>query len=170
MKKTIVLAPVALVMALIGNVQAATQADVMLEGSIVDTTCEITANNGAASLNVGSYGKTAFATAKAQVGSEPLVITLANCNEDEIGALQVTGLVAGADNNIFVSDTTQPAGFMLKEANGTAQVTNGASIPVTADKDGALAYTLTAGMTVFDTARVIPGAYNAPIKISFVNN
>lgn len=170
MKKIFVLAPIALVMALAGNAQAATQADVMLQGSIVDTTCEVTANNGAAALNVGSFGKTTFTTAKAQVGSEPLVVTLANCNEDEIGALQVTGLVVGADNTIFVNDISQPAGFMLKEADGTTQVANGTSIPVTANATGNLSYSFEAGMAVFNTASVIPGAYNAPIKISYVNN
>lgn len=170
MKKIIALVPVTIVLAFVGSVHAASQADVTLEGTIVDTTCEVTANNGAASLNVGSFSKTAFSTAKSQVGSEPLVVTLANCSSDEVGALQVTGLIAGADKNIFVSDIGQSAGFMLKQADGTTQVANGASIPVTANAQGALVYNFEAGMTVFDAAAVVPGAYSAPIKISYVNN
>ncbi|HDR2681775.1 TPA: type 1 fimbrial protein [Enterobacter mori] len=169
MKKIIALAPVALIMTIACNSQAATQADVMLQGTIVDTTCEVTANNGAASLNVGSFGKTEFTAAKQQVGNEPLLVTLKNCAADEIGALQVTGVV-GADSDVFVSNIGQTAGFMLTQEDGATQVINGTSIPVTADADGALAYTFNAGMAVFDTAAIEPGAYNAPIKISYVNN
>lgn len=169
MKNIFLLAPAALLIAFTGNALAATQADVMLQGTIVDTTCEVTANNGSASLNVGSFGKADFAIAKSQVGSEPLRINLKNCSADEVGALQVTGLIAAADNNIFVSNVSETAGFMLKDEM-SAQVTNGASIPVTADADGNMTYTFEAGMAVFDAANVVPGAYNAPIKISYVNN
>ena len=170
MKKLFVFAPIAFALAVTSHAQAATQADLMLKGTIVNTTCEVTANEGASSLNIGSFSKTGFTTAKAQVGSEPLTVTLANCTEDEVGALQVTGLSPGSDNNIFVSDLNQSAGFMLKETDGTTQVYNGASMPVTADDTGALAYTFKVGMTVMNTGAVIPGPYTAPIKISYVNN
>ncbi|CQH17289.1 fimbrial protein [Yersinia frederiksenii] len=169
MKRIIALAPVALIMGLTGHVQAATQTDVQLQGTIVDTTCEVAANNGAATLNVGSFSKTAFDAAKKQIGQEPLVISLANCSEDEAGALQVTGVV-GTENNMFLSDTSKSAGFMLKQSDDTTQVTNNTSIPVVANENGALTYTFTAGMAVMDTANIEPGAYTAPIKISYVNN
>ena len=169
MKKIIALAPVALILGFVGNVQAATQADVTLQGNIVATTCEVTANNGAATLNVGSFAKTEFTAAKQQVGEEPLVVTLKNCDADEEGALQVSGVV-GTNNNMFLSDASQTAGFMLKQSDNTTQVVNDTSIPVVADEDGALTYTFTAGMAVMDTANVVPGAYNAPVKISYVSN
>lgn len=169
MKKIIALAPVALFLGFMGHVQAATQADVTLQGNIVATTCEVTANNGAATLNVGSFAKTEFTAAKKQVGEEPLVVTLKNCNADEEGALQVSGVI-GADNNLFLSDVAQTAGFMLKQSDNTTQVTNDTSIPVVADEDGALSYTFTAGMAVVDAANVLPGAYTAPVKISYVSN
>jgi type 1 fimbria pilin len=169
MKKIIALAPVALVMGFAGNVQAATQADVTLQGNIVATTCEVTANNGAATLNVGSFAKTDFTAAKQQVGEEPLVVNLTNCSADEAGALQVSGVV-GTNNDMFLSDVTQTAGFMLKQSDNATQVTNDTSIPVVADEDGVLNYTFTAGMAVMDTANVVPGAYSAPVKISYVSN
>lgn len=169
MKKIIALAPVALILGFSGNVQAATQADVTLQGNIVETTCEVTANNGAATLNVGSFAKTEFTAAKKQVGEEPLVVTLKNCAADEEGALQVSGVI-GSDSNLFLSDVTQTAGFMLKQSDNTTQVTNDTSIPVVADEDGALTYNFTAGMAVMDTANVLPGAYSAPVKISYVSN
>ena len=170
MKKIFALAPVALILGMVGNVQAATQADVTLQGTIVDTTCELTANNGAATLNVGSFSKTDFDAAKKQVGLEPLVVTLKNCSEDEAGALQVTGIVAVGNESVFVSDVTQTAGFMLTQSDNATQVTNGTSIPVVADADGSLSYQFDAGMAVLSTTNVVPGAYNAPIKISYVSN
>lgn len=169
MKKIIALAPVALVLGFAGNVQAAAQADVTLQGNIVETTCEVTANNGAATLNVGAFAKTEFTAAKQQVGEEPLVVTLKNCSADEEGALQVTGVV-GSDSNLFLSDVAQTAGFMLKQSDKTTQVTNDTSIPVIADADGTLNYAFTAGMAVMDTANILPGAYSAPVKISYVSN
>lgn len=169
MKGIIALVPVALITAMVGNAQAASQADVTLQGTIVDTTCEVTANHGAATLNVGSYAKTQFTAAKTQVGSEPLFVTLKNCTPDAKGALQVTGVV-GVDNNVFLSDIGQAAGFMLTQEDNTTAVVNGASIPVTAGKDGTLAYTFNAGMAVLNKEAVASGRYHAPIKISYVNN
>jgi len=169
MKKIIALAPVALFLGLVSNAQAATQGDVMLRGTIVDTTCEVTTNNGAAELNVGSFGKSAFTTPKQQVGKEPLQVSLTLCDPNEEGALLVTGIV-GADNDIFMNNTAQSAGFMLTEDDGTTQVTNNTAIPVTADADGNLSYTFNAGMAVMDIADIAPGEYNAPIKISYVTN
>lgn len=169
MKGIIALAPAALIVAMAGNAQAASQADVTLQGSIVDSTCELTANHGAATLNVGSYAKAQFTAAKKQVGSEPLSVMLQNCTADTAGALQVTGVV-GADNNVFLSDVGQAAGFMLTQEDNTTAVVNGASIPVTAGKDGTLAYTFNVGMAVLNKDAVTPGSYHAPIKISYVNN
>lgn len=169
MKKIFALAPVALILGIVGNVQAATQADVTLQGTIVETTCELTANNGAATLNVGSFAKTDFTSALQQVGNETLAVTLKNCSAEEEGALQVTGVV-GTNSNLFMSDVAQSAGFMLKQSDDITQVTNDTSIPVVADEDGALTYNFKAGMGVLSTASVDAGAYNAPIKISFVSN
>ncbi|QKJ61527.1 MULTISPECIES: fimbrial protein [Serratia] len=169
MRRIIALAPAALIAAMVGNVQAATQADVMLQGTIADTTCEVTANHGAATLNVGAYAKTQFTAAKKQVGSEPLFVTLKNCSPDANGALQVTGVV-GTEKDVFLSDIGQAAGFMLTPEDSTTAVANGVSIPVTADKDGSLEYTFTAGMAVLNKEAVQPGSYHAPIKISYVSN
>lgn len=169
MKKIIALAPAALIMVVAANAQAVTQGDVTLQGTIVDTTCEVTTNGGVANLNVGSFGVNEFTAAKQQVGKEPLRVSLENCTKDEKGALQVTGVV-GADANVFVSDLAQPAGFMLTQEDGTTQVVNGTSIPVTADASGNLDYTFNAGMAVFDLDAVEPGEFYAPIKISYVSN
>lgn len=170
MKKIFALAPVALILGMVGNVQAATQADVTLQGTIVETTCELTANNGAATLNVGSFSKSAFSAAKTQVGQELLVVNLKNCSKDEVGALQVSGIVDTNNTNVFVSDVAQSAGFMLKLADGTTQVTNNTSIDVVADTAGELTYNFNAGMAVLDAENVEAGAYHAPIKISYVSN
>ncbi|WP_447866640.1 fimbrial protein [Rahnella bonaserana] len=170
MKKIIALAPVALMLGLAGQVQAATQADVQLQGSIVDTTCEVTANNGASTLNVGSFSKIAFDAAKKQIGEEPLLVSLKNCSKDEAGALQVSGIVATGNETVFLSDVAQSAGFMMTREDGTTQVTNNTSIPVVADANGALTYTFNTGMAVLDKTNVEPGAYHAPIKISYVSN
>lgn len=170
MKKIIALAPVAFLMALAGNAQAATQADVMLKGTIVNTTCQVVANNGAASLDVGSFSKGDFSAPLVQVGSEPLKVSLSDCDADEVGALQVSGIVGSANNSVFVSDVAQPAGFMLMQDDGLTAVTNGSNISLTADEDGNAEYIFTAGMTTFDASSVTPGVYNAPIKISYVTN
>jgi len=170
MKKIIALAPVAIIFAVAGQVQAATQADVELQGTIVDTTCEVTANNGAATLNVGSFNKTDFDTPKKQVGNEPLLVTLKNCSENEAGALQVSGIVGAGNETLFMSDVAQTAGIMLTSEDNTTAVTNNTSIPVVADASGSLSYTFSTGMAVLDKANVMPGAYHAPIKISYISN
>lgn len=169
MRRIITLVPAALIAAMVSNAQAASQADVTLRGTIVDTTCEVTANHGAATLNVGSYAKTQFTAAKTQVGKEPLAVTLKNCPPDANGALQVTGVV-GTEKDVFLSDIGQAAGFMLTPEDSTTAVANGVSIPVIAGKDGTLAYTFNAGMAVLNKEAVTPGSYHAPIKISYVSN
>lgn len=169
MRKIIALAPAALILSIAGNAQAATQADVTLQGTIADTSCEVTANHGAATLNIGSYGKTLFTAAKKQVGNEPLLVSLKNCAPDAKGALQVTGVV-GADNSVFLSDIGQVAGFMLTQEDKTTVVVNGASIPITAGKNGTLDYTFNAGMAVLNKEAVQPDSYHAPIKVSYISN
>ncbi|RDL15170.1 hypothetical protein DFO62_12653 [Serratia fonticola] len=169
MRKIIALVPAALIAAMVGNTHAASQADVTLQGTIVDTTCQVTANYGSATLNVGSHAITEFTAAKTQVGNEPLVVTLKSCPADANGALQVTGVV-GTEKDVFLSDIGQTAGFMLTQEDKTTAVANGVSIPVTADKEGSLEYTFTAGMAVLKKEAVQPGSYHAPIKIAYVSN
>lgn len=169
MKKIITLTPIALILTLAGQVQAASQGDVMLRGTIIDSTCEISINNGAAELNVGSFGKKSFSTANKQVGQEPLKVSLTQCGANEKGALLVTGIV-GSDSSVFISNTASTAGFMLTTDDGVTQVKNNQSVPVTADASGNLDFTFKTGMTVMDIAKVVPGEYNAPIKISYITN
>ncbi len=58
---------------------------------------------------------------KKQVGQEPLQVSLTQCDAEEQGNLQVTGIV-GADSEIFMSNTGESAGFMLTAEDGTTQI------------------------------------------------
>ena len=168
MKKIFALAPVALILGLAGNVQAATQTDVTLQGAIVETTCEVTANDGNATLYLGSFPKTDFIH-QGMVGRQNLVVTLKNCAENEKGALHLSGITAGGGiGSVFVSDVAQTAGFELLYT-GVVLINND-SIDVMADADGSQVLNFETGMTVVSAANVQAGIYHAPIKFSFVSN
>ena len=68
---------------------AAPSADVTLEGIITNSTCDVSVNNGPATLNVGVYKASSF-TPNTQQGSVALPVELTNC-ADETGALIIQG-------------------------------------------------------------------------------
>ncbi|WP_025120129.1 MULTISPECIES: fimbrial protein [unclassified Serratia (in: enterobacteria)] len=165
MKKIFALTPVALIFGLVGTIQAATQTDVTLQGAIVETTCEVTANDGNATLYLGSFPKTDFIDSRT-ADTQPLVITLKNCAEYETGVLQISGIDKAG---LFVSDASQTAGFQVISPEGI-WLMNGHSVDIYADADGSQVLNFEAGLSVVSTSNVQAGFYHAPIKFSFISN
>ncbi|WP_429913910.1 fimbrial protein [Klebsiella pneumoniae] len=95
---------------------AAPSADVTLEGIITNTTCDVSVNNGLATLNVGVYKASSF-TPNTQQGSVALPVELTNC-ADETGALIIQGQSASSDpsKQLFTAATGDTVGFMIKDA------------------------------------------------------
>ncbi|MFW8217253.1 fimbrial protein, partial [Klebsiella pneumoniae] len=84
---------------------------------ITNTTCDVSVNNGLATLNVGVYKASSF-TPNTQQGSVALPVELTNC-ADEAGALIIQGQSASSDpsKQLFTAATGDTVGFMIKDAN-----------------------------------------------------
>lgn len=143
---------------------AADTADITLNGEIVLSTCDIELNNGAATLEVGTYKSQDF-VANQQLGSVSLPVSLTNCTDGESGFLKVTGSTASANNEIFTANDGDSVGFMMTYN----------SAPVVADQNTA-AITVTGtdhqeeflvGMAS-ETVDPAPGQYSAPVTVSYV--
>lgn len=160
--KTVVAAALFAGVAMTAN--AADTADITLNGEIVLSTCDIELNNGAATLEVGTYKSQDF-VANQQLGSVSLPVSLTNCTDGESGFLKVTGNTASANNEIFTPDQDDSVGFMMTY--------NGA--PVVADQNTAA---ITVSGTTHDeeflvgmaseTVDPAPGLYSAPITVAYV--
>nr|WP_314266668.1 type 1 fimbrial protein [uncultured Moellerella sp.] len=147
---------------------AAPSAEVTLQGTLTNTTCDVTINGGKSVLNVGVF-KTADFTANTITNNVvEMPVTLTNCDEPETGNLVVQGITSVGNNeqNIFVSDDTQTVGFMIQTADKAKTLTNGQGIEVASD-DGT--YNFNIGMA---STKAAPdaGTYSAPILISYIVN
>lgn len=143
---------------------AADTANITLNGEIVTSTCDIELNNGAATLNVGTYKSKDF-IANQQNGSVSLPVSLTECTEGESGFLKVTGNTATNNNNIFTENQGDTVGFMMTY-NGNqvtdAQNTTGITVNGTEYQDEFIV-----GMAS-TTLGPQPGEYSAPITVSYV--
>ncbi|CAI1547421.1 fimbrial protein [Serratia fonticola] len=152
------------------NANAAPSAEVTLQGTITNTTCDVTINGGKSTLNIGVFKTNQFTSANTQIGSVPMNVTLSNCAADESGNLIVQGItsVANNDKNLFVNADADTVGFMIKDA-AAIQVTanNGPTVDV---EDGIVSeYAFQVGMGSSTTAPVA-GAYSAPIVVAYIVN
>lgn len=164
-KKTLVAAALfASVAGLSLNANAADTADITLNGEIVLSTCDIELNNGAATLDVGTY-KSADFVANQQLGAVSLPVSLTNCTDGESGFLKVTGNTANGNNQIFTENDGDDVGFMMTY-NGAAVANeqNSAEITITGTE---LQDEFIVGMASVDVDPA-PGEYSAPITVSYV--
>lgn len=147
---------------------AAPSADVTLEGVITNTTCDVSVNNGLATLNVGVYKAGDF-TANTQQGSVALPVELTNC-ADETGALVIQGQSASSDpsKQLFTAATGNTVGFMIQDANG-AQVAEGQDVALNVTSAGPNTYSFNVGMGTTDTLPAA-GAYSAPVTVAYIVN
>lgn len=148
----------------------APSAEVLLQGVITNTTCDVTINGGKSTLNVGVYKSIDFTSANTQVGSVPLNVTLSNCTVDESGNLVIQGVTSTASNNknLFVNVDTDTVGFMIKNAVGT-QVTANAGTPVSATQGTPTAYNFQVGMGS-TTVSPAAGTFSAPVVVAYMVN
>lgn len=160
--KTIVAA--ALLSGIVMTANAADTADITLNGEIVLSTCDIELNNGAATLEVGTYKSKDF-VANQQLGSVSLPVSLTDCTDGESGFLKVTGNTASSNNEIFTPAQGDTVGFMMTY-NGApvvaGQNTAAVSVSGTTHNEEFLV-----GMAS-EATNPAPGTYSAPITVSYV--
>ncbi|WP_127959444.1 fimbrial protein [Serratia microhaemolytica] len=146
---------------------AAPSDDVILTGIITNTTCDVTANNGQPSLNVGVYKSGDFA-AGTQLGAVPLDVLLENCDADENGTLIIQGVASSDSTKLFVSDEADSVGFMIQDsAKAQIEVDNGVALAVTKAAGGNYQFIVGMGST---TVAPAAGSYEAPITIAYIVN
>ncbi|ENI6758530.1 fimbrial protein [Klebsiella pneumoniae] len=144
---------------------AAPSADVTLEGIITNTTCDVSVNNGLATLNVGVYKASSF-TPNTQQGSVALPVELTNC-ADETGALIIQGQSASSDpsKQLFTAATGDTVGFMIKDVQ-VAESQNVALDVTSADTNS---YSFNVGMGTTD-ATPAAGSYSVPVTVAYIVN
>lgn len=158
------------------NGLAAPSAEVILQGVLTNTTCDVTINGGKSVLNVGvlktSVGQadSNFSAVNAMSAKTvDMPVTLVGCAKGEKGSLLIQGITSVANNerNLFVAEDSQTVGFMIENAVN-AIVTNGEKIPFNIGAENTDAqYTFKVGMA---TATDAPsaGSYSAPILVSYI--
>ncbi|WP_155522485.1 fimbrial protein [Serratia microhaemolytica] len=145
---------------------AAPSADVLLQGIITNTTCDVTANSGLATLNVGVYKASDF-TPNTQLGSVTLPITLENC-ADESGELLIQGTAAATNSQLFVADAADTVGFMIQDSNNAQMAIDG-TVAFSVTSAGPNEYSFNVGMGTTDAVPAA-GSYQAPITIAYIVN
>ncbi|WP_155522498.1 fimbrial protein [Serratia microhaemolytica] len=144
---------------------AAPSQDVLLQGVITDTTCDVVANNGSATLDVGVYTAVSFVPST-QNGAVPLEVVLENCSADETGDLLILGTAASTDANIFTTSTADTVGFMIQDST-SAQVPVDGGVTINTTIAGPNTYTFSVGMATTDNPP-LAGAYSAPVTVAYL--
>lgn len=145
------------------------QQNITLTGTISAVSCEVILNGGQSTLNVGNYPSASF-TANTQVGVTPLNIALTGCDKVSgtgKGNLLVSGTVSSANTGLFVNDSQETVGFMLKDKDNN-QITNNTPVPLDV-KAGDNIYSMSVGMGSLKTAPA-NGVYSAPIVIAYLSD
>lgn len=146
------------------NANAADTKNITLSGIIVESTCDIELNNGAAILNVGTYKSQDFEANKQQ-GEVPLPVALTECTDGESGFLKVTGETSNGNNQIFTEADGGSVGFMMTyEGTPVVNGVNTAGITITGTE---FTNTFIVGMAS-TAASPAPGDYTAPITVAYV--
>ncbi|WP_155522478.1 fimbrial protein [Serratia microhaemolytica] len=147
---------------------AAPYAEVLLYGVITNSTCDVVANKGQATLNVGVFKTKEFAVDTQTARTVALPVELTNCAGDEVGELIIQGQASGNNENLFVSKADNTVGFMIKgNANQQVQVGKGVTVPVS--KSGPNKYEFRVGMGS-TTASPKTGNYSVPITVAYIVN
>jgi len=166
-KKTVLAAVFTTVSGMSVSANAASSAEVTLQGAITNSTCDVIINGGKSVLNLGVF-KSADFTPNTKLGATTLPVSLDKCDVDETGNLIIQGLtsVANNDKNIFVNDDTNTVGFMIEDAAGKI-ITNGQAIPADVKTGESYDVNFTVGMASTALAPKT-GAYSAPILVAYI--
>lgn len=180
-KSIFAMAPAAmLLLAITGNAQAATNAQITITGNVVASTCDVSLSTN--NLDLGNFTPSAFTAVATPVEESKKMFTvgLSNCEgpkqANDTANLVVTGQTLGGNPNIFNSTGTN-AGVMLSlastpdvyiERGETITVATASSTPSEADFNGK-SLSLVAGLA---SAVAVPdiGAVSAPVLFSFAYN
>ncbi|UNH29220.1 type 1 fimbrial protein (plasmid) [Moellerella wisconsensis] len=157
------------------NALAEHSAEVILNGILTNTTCDVTINGGKSVLNVAvlntsmSGADNDFSAVNTiSKKTVPMPVTLTNCTDDQSGSLLIQGITSVGNNeqNIFVAKDSQTVGFMIKDEKQKI-ITNGNKVAVEFEGKPAEKYTFTVGMAT-TTESPEAGSYSAPILVSYI--
>ncbi|HGM5491180.1 TPA: fimbrial protein [Serratia fonticola] len=183
MRKTILfLTPAALVLlAVAGNVQAASNAQMTITANVVAATCDVSLSTN--NLDLGNFAPAQFTGVATPIPSSQKTFTvgLSNCETPLAAAdkanLVISGQTLAGNPNLFNSTGTN-TGVMLNEVSApAAYFTNGQKLSVAtagatpAPGDfNAKTLSLQAGLASTDITKTDIGSVSAPILFSFAYN
>lgn len=160
------------------NAMAAHSAEVILQGILTNTTCNVTINGGKSVLNVPVLSTSTSDAEKGFSGvntiskiTVPMPVTLTGCTKGEEGDLIIQGITSVGNNqqNIFVATDSQTVGFIIQDKDFN-DIANGKGVQVTVDGEKkAEQYVFNVGMAT-TTEMPKPGSYSAPILVSYIVN
>ncbi|OHT23721.1 hypothetical protein A3Q29_20120 [Providencia stuartii] len=160
--KTIVAATLFAGVAMTANAEGTGK--VTLNGTITNSTCDISLNGGAAVLDVGTYRSGDFVAGQ-QLGSVPLSVSMTNCTDGESGYLKVSGNTATGNTQIFTENDGDTVGFMMKYG-GTTVTEGGDTASVTISGTEAQKEFLVGMASV--AAAPDAGNYTAPVTVNYI--
>ncbi|MEI9751484.1 fimbrial protein [Moellerella wisconsensis] len=158
------------------NALAAPSAEVILQGILTNTTCDVTINGGKSVLNLDTlkastsdavHGFSGVNTISQKTVQMP--VTLTGCTKGEEGDLIIQGITSVGNNqqNIFVATDSQTVGFIIQDKDNN-DITNGKGVEVTvAEEKKAEQYVFNVGMAT-TTETPAAGSYSAPILVSYI--
>ncbi|MBP1039082.1 type 1 fimbrial protein [Serratia fonticola] len=150
------------------SAHTAPTADVTLTGNIVNTSCDVTANDGNHTLNVGEFQSRNFIP-NFSVGSTPLTVKLNNCSSEESGNVIIQGVASDANNNLFVRTKTDTVGFLIrKDDNSLVEPNTNALLSFSVSGENR-DFSFIVGMASTTTSPAA-GAYSAPIVVAYIVN
>ncbi|CAI1937276.1 TPA: fimbrial protein [Serratia fonticola] len=176
------LTPAALVLlAVAGNVQAASNAQLTVTANVVAATCDVSLSTN--NLDLGNFSPSQFTGVATPVPASQKTFTvgLSNCEAPIAAAdqanLVISGQTLAGNPNLFNSTGTN-TGIMLNEVSApTAYLTNGQKLSVAtagatpeAGDFNAKTLSLQAGLASTDIAKTDIGSVSAPILFSFAYN
>ncbi len=144
-------------------------AEVILQGTLTNTTCTVTVNGGKSSLDVGFF-KTQEVPVNGMVGEVPMPVTLTECKDgDKKGKLVIQGITSVGNNeqNIFVDKDSQTVGFKIADEDNENIITNGQGVDIDLEGKENYEYAFKVGMS---TTKADPaaGVYRAPILVAYI--
>lgn len=145
------------------------QQKIILTGTISAVSCEVILNGGQSTINVGNFPSANF-KANEQLGSTALNIALTGCDKASSpgkGNLLVSGTASSANTELFVSNSQDTVGFMLRDEKQN-QITPNTYVPLDVAA-GDNNYTLSVGIGSLTVAPA-NGVYSAPIMIAYLSD
>lgn len=146
--------------------------DLTLEGIVTKSTCEMTANNGSDTVNVGALKTSDFTEiGKATGTGKTFDVTLAKCADAETGELLISGTTNTTYPTVFTGTNTEEVGFIIQDAKNNAmgnKTSTDDTKAITVEKDGSLKYTFTAFMaSVVPVADLGASMPTAPVTVVY---